>query len=147
MQRISDNALQPASAIRHDYHARVARGTTLEDVLNPEFWANVSKRMSEAARIEVLSEDGELDVDLRVVSIRRPEGENPIVHVRPLRIGYCDKVEEVAESPGMYEAKWGGPVHKWRVELGSQIVEKGYGTKILAEAEAARLNSMVSAAA
>lgn len=66
---IGMNALQDAATARGNYLVRVPNDKTREDVLRPSAWANMVPLLSRLphARIEVVREDGTLDMDLRVL--------------------------------------------------------------------------------
>lgn len=86
------NALKRADIERGSFFATVPNDTTLEDILRPNFWQHHIVSLSGGptprpfARIEVVREDGSLDVDLRVVST----GPGMAV-VRPLRVYRDDR--------------------------------------------------------
>ncbi|AXV15118.1 hypothetical protein CYG48_05035 [Neorhizobium sp. SOG26] len=62
---------QPADFSIQRFAAKVPVGTTLEDVMNPEYFSNHLDRMKPGMEITVLSEDNTLDVRLRVLSITK----------------------------------------------------------------------------
>ena len=64
------NKISPLAAERLTFHAKILHGTNLEDILKPEYWANVSKNLiAHKTHIEADWEDGTRLVILRVVGV------------------------------------------------------------------------------
>lgn len=64
------NMLNRADIVRGNFIAIVPSDTTLDEVLTPAFWANHIPALTRPfARIEVIREDGTMDLDLRVLSV------------------------------------------------------------------------------
>lgn len=47
----------------------VGPSITLEQLMNPDFWVHLTKKLKVYDRVEVVAENGLLDVDLRVVAV------------------------------------------------------------------------------
>lgn len=122
-----------ADFARQAWSVDLPEGITLEQAMDPTYWAHVARKLRPGARLEVLSEDGKVDADLRVTAVR---GMN--VYTRVLRHGYVDETKPGSE-PAKVETKpgddlprvaWGGPNHKWRVlGIDGQVVAHGYATE------------------
>lgn len=103
-----------ADYVRTYHHVKVGTDITREDILRPSFWAHHTTAVRVGDLIDVLSEDGGIDLQLRV----EDKGVG-FVKVRE-RFGYVreDKQEAPAETelpviPEGYEVKR-GPRGLWR---------------------------------
>lgn len=115
------------------YAAKVPAGTTLEDVMHPEYFQNELNVLRQGMVINVLSEDFELDCDLRVLTVTKTTAK-----VRLLRLHQPEAA--VTSSADISEAvvSWGGPNHKWRFLHNGTVIEHGYATEEEAKEAAAR---------
>jgi len=126
--------------------------TTIEDVLRPSFWANHVGVLQKNDLIDILSEDGGLDMQVRVTG----KGIG-MVHVRPIRVWSRDEVvarpaEQLAtddEVPAGYVVSF-APKQLWRVATKnpSEIVSKDHASKsdaIAAAFEHSRLANGIAA--
>lgn len=107
--------------------------TTLEDVLRPGFWAHHAQNIKVDSLIDILSEDGGMDVQVRVIG----KGVG-MVHVRPLRV-WLRKEEAIASGdpelsdediPEGYTVNF-APTQRWRVMTNEphMIISKGHMAK------------------
>jgi hypothetical protein len=67
----------PSIALRHladysrsHYFVEAPFGVTIEDLMQPKFWAHHTLRLKRLDIVEVFAEDGSFDVDLRVVDVQ-----------------------------------------------------------------------------
>lgn len=88
---------------RQSWHVVVPNDTPLSDILKPAFWVNAAANVKPHALIDVMTPDGTLDVQLRVVKIVAG-----VVTVRP-RFIWEDKVarKHLAEDRAQKEAELG----------------------------------------
>lgn len=56
--KILQNRIKQADFIRTVWSAQPEPGTTLDEMLLPEYWANVAKTLKKGDRIDVMSDDG-----------------------------------------------------------------------------------------
>ena len=130
--KLSGGRFEQADYVFHRYAARVPVGTTLEDVLHPDFFQNHLSNMRPGMRIEVLSDDNSLDCDLRVLTVTKTTA-----HCRLLRHFSSEAVKQpdiqLDESEGI-KVNFGGPHHKWRVMRANEVIQFGFGTKEEADA-------------
>lgn len=83
-----------ADYTRTVYHVTVPNHVTLKDLLNPlAFGANFSTRLRRMDLIQVVTEDLELDVELRVVSV-----EDKLVHTRVRVISEARDIDGLDEE-------------------------------------------------
>jgi hypothetical protein len=93
-----------------------------ERVFDPEFWAHVAQRIKPNDIIEVHAEDGAFFAELYVRSAHRTG-----VVVQELRLVPLDG--ETAPEAVKLTALWKGPVRKWTVMRGKEIVQDGFQTE------------------
>ncbi len=99
MKTLAANSLKGTTFARQAWLAIIPNDTTIEDVLKPGFYANFASDppvIKPYAIIELVTADGMLDVELRVIKVERG-----LVFVRPLRIteakGRDEVLKELAE--------------------------------------------------
>jgi hypothetical protein len=64
--KLLQNRIKQADFIRTVWSAQPEPGTTLDEMLLPEYWANVAKTLKKGDRIDVTSADGEWLAELLV---------------------------------------------------------------------------------
>lgn len=64
--KILQNRIRPAEYDRTIFATNPEPGTTLEDMLAPEYWSHVAKNFKPGSRIEVTAEDGSWFAELYV---------------------------------------------------------------------------------
>jgi len=104
---------------------------TKDDLLNPEYWANVSNRLKPWDRIEVRSDDGAIFAELVVISSGR-------VWARVECLQFYDfakkvKLSEVKEDDRYdeFEVKYAGPKIKFRIirKKDQEMIKEGIQSK------------------
>lgn len=118
------------------FGARVPAGTTLKQILAPEYFRNHASRLKPGARIEVVSDDNNLDAELRVLRVT-----NTSVSCRALRVYEAndkpvEKKSKKIELSDSVSVEWGGPNHKYRIMHSGEIVQHGFAEKDAAVAAA-----------
>lgn len=113
----------------HRYAANAPVGTTIADVLHPEFFANCLDRIRPGMEITVLSEDFKLDARFRVLSTSKTTAK-----LRLMDAYAGDSADQSAGGDGNVElaaldVNWGGPNHKWRFLHAGTIIEHGFATE------------------
>jgi hypothetical protein len=115
-----------AEHARTVWQAMSEHGEKLEDIMRPEYWANVARNLKPGDRIEVIAEDNAFFAEFHVFGVA-PFG---------AKIGLLryEVFAENAAEQGMtdlgipeYEVKWGFNYHKWmvkRVSDGQTMVAK-----------------------
>jgi hypothetical protein len=106
------------------YAARVPVGTTIEDILHPEFWQNHLSSLRPGMEINVLGDDLVLDCDLRVLTVTKTTAKMRVI--RSFDAASAPKVK--SEVSGI-EVKWAGPNHKFRFVHAGQVIEHGFATE------------------
>lgn len=127
--KLSDTRFTPSDYVIHRYAANVPSGTTLEDILHPEYFGNCLSHMRPGMEILVLSEDFELDARLRVLTTSKTTAK---LRILDIYAGAGDDAEET-ETPKVsmdgIEVNFGGPNHKWRFLHAGTVVEHGFVTQ------------------
>lgn len=114
---------------RQDWIINVPDGDSLDDVLNPGYWAHacIEKPMQQFDRIEARAENGEWVADLIVVAVGRNWVTMHLVKKHDLTVG-VDKVPEVKSG---FEVVFKGP-RKFCVKRLSDdaLIQEGIATKL-----------------
>lgn len=112
-----------AEEVRNAWVVNAEEGTTIEDVLQPGYWAHIASRLRPYDHIEVRLETGEWVAQLMVIS----QGLN-WAKVHMLNQFMLNANAEPPPASQKYEVKWGGPQHKWRVVrlADSEVISKGH---------------------
>ena len=111
--QIIGNQIREASFAFNTWSAAPPSGTSLDDVLQPEYWTHVHQILKAGDRIHVMPESGEWLAELVV---RSSSTKGAVV----AKLTYHDFNPKPAEGgepseAGEYEVKWAGGVAKWRV--------------------------------
>ena len=126
---LNPTRFQAAEYARQDWVVNVEDGTTINDVLDPAYWAHVSAQMKPYDRIEARLESGEWLLELLVLSADRNWAR---VHV--LQKYDLVATEQVAPPAQKYIVKWRGPQHKHSVVRISdgEVISKDHDTAEIA---------------
>lgn len=98
--------LRVAWAINPEY------GTTLEDMLDPKYWANVARKLKPWARIEARAEDGSYFYEFLVRDAGTAWAKVALINKQEFGDVVAVADVNVADK---YVIKWGGPQYKFRV--------------------------------
>lgn len=124
-----------------DFIVDVPAKTTLDELLKPTYWARVAHRATQYSTIQVLGQDGVLDVELRVTRIILSADKRAVgLEVEPLRVGRV-QVGKTATAKSDKDAVSEIRVdfvktQKWRVLHKAEILEKGIETEEIANKKA-----------
>jgi len=141
MKPLKATAMDHAHYTRLSMFAEVPAGTTLEDVLMPEFWANHTARLKRGAVIEVLAEDNSLDCELRVLKVGQT-----FANVRLLRhYAGDDTARQPVKIQEDVKVDYGGKQDRWRVIHRGEVVSSGLETKAEAEKAAEDYRQKIAA--
>ena len=94
-----------------DYSITVEMGTKLEDVLQPEFFANVAPRLTPYCKVRVRTDDGAWYAELLVLSVGRVWAKTTPLHCVDLTAGDVDLTD--ADRSDKYRVQYRGPHLKW----------------------------------
>lgn len=106
--QIGEGRVQGSEYARQDWVANLEDGTTLEDIMRPEFWSHNAARFQPYATIECRAEDGTWIAYLVVTGCDRTWARVALDRVLKLTTG-----DVAATQAAKHVAKWKGPQHKW----------------------------------
>jgi hypothetical protein len=122
MTQLQPARLKDANYERHMHFVVPEHGTPFEALLDPAYWAHVSAKFKPCDQIEVHAEDGSYYGRLLV----RDAGK---LYAKVSKLEYVelDKVEVLQAGPMLegHTVKWRGPVHKWSVVRGVDVLKDG----------------------
>lgn len=128
MAKLLERNLMGAEFARQLYSVTPPAGTQIEDMLEPDYWAHVSRKFNPRDIVEVVPEDGAFFARLFVVDCGKLWAK---VHkLEFVELSPKEAKPEVAASE--YEAKFFGPVAKWGVvkkDDGSRVSEESHSTR------------------
>ena len=142
MAKLLEKNLMGAEFARQSFRATPPAGTKIEEMLVPEYWAHVARKLSPYDTIEVVPEDGSFYARLFVVNSAK-------LWAKMHKLEYVElAVQNKAVSTDKYEAKFFGPTVKWRVankESGDLLSQDSFQTRDEAEAYIEKHNKQMAA--
>lgn len=99
-----------AEQCRQDWVVNAEAGTTVQDVLDPAYWAHMAVQMQPFDRIDVRLETGEWMLQLLVINHGRNWAQVHLLHHYDLA-----KRAETMPSAQKHSVEWKGPQLKWCV--------------------------------
>jgi TusA-related sulfurtransferase len=125
---LNPNALIDAEFSRRVYCVNVLPSTTVEDLVNPNFWTHVAMKLRPGDMIEVLSDDKAFCAKLVVRSARRLDATVSLVYWKDLEIA------DVSQIASEYEIVFRGAKSRWSILKGSDVLKSCFDTRNQAEA-------------
>lgn len=118
---------QLAEEKRNVWRVEVEMGTTVEQILEEGFWANVGSLLRAGDEIQVLPDNYAWRLDLHVAGAGRM-----FAHV--VKMNYFDLVPTTAavKVPSIYKVEFMGAHYKWRVLRKGEPLQDGFETESLA---------------
>lgn len=127
--KLADHRFAQADYSIHRYAANVPVGTTIDDVLHPEYFGNCLDRIRPGMEITVLSEDFKLDARFRVLSTSKTTARLRLMDVYAGDQSAASAEGGLSADLGPADVTWGGPNHKWRFLHAGTIIEHGFATE------------------
>lgn len=127
MTKILEKSFSLADYARQVFVARPVAGTTIDDVLNESYWANVAKKVNPHDIIEVVPEDGSFYAKLIITS----RG-NLWARVHKLEYVVIGAAPVANKKPVEgFDIAWAGPNDKWRVvrKEDKSVVGKNFSSR------------------
>lgn len=105
--KLTMNNMQEADFTRNIFAITPEQGTTLQDMLKPEYWAHVATKLRPNSRIEVVAEDSTWFAELFVVSVGRTWAQVSLLR-------FVELTESVVPAipSAKFVIKWRGAKHK-----------------------------------
>lgn len=112
---------------RNDHIVDAEVGTTIDDILDPAYWAHLAPEFHAFDTIEVRGEDGAWIAYLRVIFAERNYAK--VVMERP--VFYIEQNREIANDSRKHHIEWKGPHNKFAVIRNSdeQMVQSTFKTR------------------
>lgn len=126
-RKIPPNRMNLTQYMRQDWSANAEEGTTVEDILKPEYWFHKASELRPYDRIEVRDEKGHWIAELLVLNVDRSWAK---VHLLTLH-DLGPKAEEPVEETPKFHLVWKGPQRKWTVQRleDGQFIQEGFDDK------------------
>jgi hypothetical protein len=99
-----------AEQVRQDWVVNAEQGTTVADVLDPQYWAHMASQLQAWDRVDVRLETGEWLLELLVINTGRNWAQ---VHL--LKRHDLEQRSETMPAAQKHKIEWKGPQHKWCV--------------------------------
>jgi len=112
--------------LRQDWVVNAEEGTTVQDILDPGYWAHTSAQMKPYDRIEVRLETGEWIADLIALQVDRNWARVHMLHLHDL-VAVASEVP----APQKFRVEWKGPQRKHVViRLSDSLaIQEGFSAK------------------
>ncbi len=116
-----------AESKRNDHVVDAEVGTTIEDILEPGYWAHYAPELHPFDTIEVRGEDGAWIAYIRVVFSERNYAK--VIMERP--VFYIEANREIQNESRKHHVEWKGPHNKFSVIRNSdeETVHAGFKTR------------------
>ncbi len=123
---------QLAAEKRNVWRVEVEVGTTVEQVMDEAFWANVGSMLRPGDEIQVLPDDYSWRVDLHVAGAGR-------LYAHVVQLAHYKLVSTTAprKVPSIYKVEFAGAHLKWRILRKGEPLLDGFATESLARRAAA----------
>jgi hypothetical protein len=123
MHVLPERFMTTAEFRRTTYSVVTEGGTTVDEILRPEYWSHVARKLKPYDKIEVLAEEGTFYLELLVLRVL-----TGAVVVKLLNHAELESSPAAGDEDPDIEIKYSGPIKKYRV------TRKSDG-KVLAEGE------------
>ena len=114
--------IEEAVAARNIWQVKPEIAVTVEDLLKPEYWAHVARRMRAGDRVEAVPDDRHYFAEFFVLAASSNWAK--LVLLREVTI-IKDNEQIVSED---FMVAFAG-AHKWRVTRGDEVLSKGHDDK------------------
>lgn len=122
MTQLTPSRLKFSEHERNEFFVVPENGTPFEALLDPAYWAHVATSFKPCDEIIVNAEDGSYHGRLLV----RDAGK---LYAKMARLSYIEldevEVQESSAIPAGYAVKFRGPIQKWSVLRGSDLLKDG----------------------
>ena len=118
-----DQRLKLAEFERNTWVVNAEHGTTINDVLEPAYWAHVAQKFRPYDRVEVRVDSGEWMLELLVLGCDRSWARMHVLHRHELA-----EVEPEMPAAAKHRVEWKGPQLKWCVirNADNEILFRGF---------------------
>lgn len=133
MPKIMEKNFLAAEFARQVFRVTPPAGTTIEEILEPSYWAHVARRLTPYDFIEIVPEDGAFYARLIVVNTGKLFAKVQLIE--KIDLNTPTKVTAIM-AMNLFDTKYAGPTAKWRVirKADNAVVSKEpFGTQQEAE--------------
>ncbi len=106
---VDPQRMQNAEYLRRDWVCTAEEGTTVEDILEPGYWAHIAQQLTIYDRIEVRIDTGEFLLELLVKDCKRNWAQVALLHHHDL----VGKVPTAIAPSDEFDAVYKGTLRKW----------------------------------
>jgi hypothetical protein len=129
MKQLPANGLSAAEYIRREWRITVDPATTLDDMMNPGYWAHVAAQLRTGDEITAVAEDNSFYAKFFVRFARRLEASVSLIqHVE------LEAVAVTTELASEYSIKFRGQRSKFTILKGKEVLRDGFETENQAKA-------------
>lgn len=130
--KISQARFKQAEYVRNTWHIRPEEGVTLDQVLDPAYWAHVAVSLKKGDLIHVLPDNDAYFAELLVMSSQKLTAKVALLRA----ISLNGDVQVPAEDSG-FELKFRGPSARWSIIRKSdrEVIKEQMSTKEEAASE------------
>ena len=114
--------IEEAVAAHNIWQVKPEIAATVQDLLNPEYWAHVARRMRAGDRVEAVPDDRHYFAEFFVLAASTNWAK--LVLIREVTL-IKDNEKTVTEG---FSVAFAG-AHKWRVTRGEEVLSKGHDDK------------------
>jgi hypothetical protein len=116
-----------AEHLRQQWMVNAEEGTTIDDVLDPQYWSHMAAQLQPYDRIDVLLETGEWLLELLVINRGRNWAQAHLLHKYDL-----EQRSETMPAAQKHRIEWKGPQRKHAVIriADSQVIQDGFSSKL-----------------
>jgi hypothetical protein len=123
---ITADRFKQAEYVRNSFRIVPQQGQTLQDIIQPGYWAHIAQFLKVGDHIEVFAEDQSYWAELLVVAAERTAASVQVLNQVEIQANSLPE----APAPG-YRVEWKGPQHRWSVIriADGQYIKEGFDTK------------------
>ena len=120
-----------AESKRHDWVVDIDPSRSIDEIIDPEFWAHVAAQFDPLDTIEARWEDGSRIVHIRVRYCERTYAKVKVTSVEELG----DVISEIPASSRKHRVEWKGPVLRFAVirNSDSMVLQSGFKERSVAD--------------
>lgn len=121
MSQLQPSRLKYAEHERQQWFVVPEHGTPFEALLDPAYWAHVSAKFRPCDQIEVHAEDGSYYARLLVRDAGKLYAK--VAKLEHVELDKIDVLQGGVMALEGHAIKWRGPIHKWSVVRGSDVLK------------------------
>lgn len=130
---ITASKIKPAEYLRNVYMVTPDAGTTIDEVIKPEYWVHIAKQFNPSDKIEVVPEDGAYYAELYVLSVTA--GGVKVAVLSHHSFEADNLADFISTGDSGYTSLWRGPKARHCVlrKSDNYVVKEGFSSKAEAD--------------